>query len=157
MTNPADCDRSANIGSVDPGAICQIEIPVSDVDAALRFYEHVFGWRRSPAEIQEYIVLDTHPQNGRSSDEQMEPAPVGVSLIPNQSFPARNGHPHAVIYFRVQNPEEVARLAVTWGGTKRFGPRKIPSYGEIWRITDPDGNQFGLFKPASRRHAELLR
>ncbi len=128
--------------SLSPAAICQIEIPVSDVEASIQFYEHVFGWRRSPAEIQEYIVLET-PDVG--SDR---PHSVGVSLIPGATPAGRNGHAHTVLYFQVDDPEEIARRAVTFGGTKRFGPRKVPSYGEIWRITDPDGNQFGLFKPA---------
>ncbi|MEY4632330.1 MAG: hypothetical protein RIQ81_2450 [Pseudomonadota bacterium] len=126
MTGPA----------VSPASICQIEIPVSDLQASLKFYEHVFGWRRSPAEIQEYVVLE-------SPDPE---AAIGVSLIPGATPAGRNGHAHTVLYFKVQNPDEIAARAVTWGGTKRFGPRKVPSYGEIWRITDPDGNQFGLFK-----------
>lgn len=126
MTGPA----------VSPAAICQIEIPVSDLQASLQFYEHVFGWRRSPAEIQEYIVLESPDQD----------AAIGISLIPGATPTGRNGHAHTVLYFKVNDPEEIATRAVTWGGSKRFGPRKIPSYGEIWRITDPDGNQFGLFK-----------
>ncbi len=121
---------------VSPGSVCQIEIPVSDLPASLQFYEHVFGWRRSPAEIQEYIVLE-------SADQECS---VGVSLVPGATPAGRNGHAHTVLYFKVTDPEEIASRAVTWGGAKRFGPRKVPSYGEIWRITDPDGNQFGLFK-----------
>lgn len=154
MSDNVGSDSSSNQidhEAIDPAAICQIEIPVSDVDVALRFYEHVFGWRRSPAEIQEYVVLETPVQRSDAQKTPSIPIPLGVSLIPNQTFPPRNGHPHAVVYFKVENPAEIARLAVTWGGTKRFGPRKIPSYGEIWRITDPDGNQFGLFKPMVKK------
>ncbi len=131
---------------ISPAAICQIEIPVSDVEASVQFYEHVFGWRRSPAEIQEYIVLET--ADATSDETSDSPPSIGVSLIPGATPAGRNGHAHTVLYFRVEDPEEIARRAVTFGGTKRFGPRKVPSYGEIWRITDPDGNQFGLFKPA---------
>ena len=125
---------------VSPGSICQVEIPVSDVETSVRFYEHVFGWRRSPAEIQEYIVLEAP---GVSPDGHSD---IGISLIPGASPEIRNGHPHTVIYFKVEDPAEIARRAETFGGSRRFGPRRIPSYGEIWRITDPDGNQFGLFK-----------
>lgn len=132
MTAPADL-----LTPVSPGSICQIEIPVSDVDTSLRFYEHVFGWRRSPAEIQEYIVLEAPACDSK----------IGISLIPGSVPGARgSGGAHAVIYFKVDDPAEIARRASVFGGAKRFGPRKIPSYGEIWRITDPDGNQFGLFK-----------
>ncbi len=121
---------------VSPAAICQIEIPVSNIDTSVQFYEHVFGWSRSPAEIQEYVVL-----------ENPDPASnIGISLIPGASGAGRNGHNHTILYFKVDDPEEIVKRAVTWGGSKRFGPRKLPSYGEIWRITDPDGNQFGLFR-----------
>ncbi len=133
---------------ISPAAICQIEIPVSDIEVSLQFYEHVFGWRRSPAEIQEYVVLET-PEAPNLGDSAASCGAIGVSLIPGATSVGRSGDAHTVLYFRVDDPEEIARRAVTFGGTKRFGPRKVPSYGEIWRITDPDGNQFGLFKAVS--------
>ena len=137
------------ISTVSPSAICQIEIPVSDVQASLQFYEHVFGWRRSPAEIQECIVLETQG-TGADGAPPDDSRTIGVSLIPGAAAPGRSNHvgahSHIVLYFKVGDPEGIVRRAVAYGGSKRFGPRKMPSYGEIWRITDPDGNQLGHFK-----------
>ena len=141
--------EETTVSVISPSAICQIEIPVSDVQASLQFYEHVFGWRRSPADIQECIILETQG-TGAGGAPPDDSRTIGVSLIPGAAPPGRGNHvgthSHIVLYFKVDDPEGIVRRAVTYGGSKRFGPRKMPSYGEIWRNTDPDGNQLGLFK-----------
>ena len=125
--------------SISPSSICQIELPVGDVPRALAFYEAVFGWKRSPAEIQNYVVLDT----GESDQERL----VGVALVPAENAGTRTNS--CVVYFACSNAEEIVERALKAGGQKRFGPTKLPAWGEIWQICDPDGNRLGLFRRAA--------
>ena len=118
---------------LDLKTLCQIEIPVKDPLASLAFYEQVFGWKKSKAEIHDYFII-----------EVPEDLPFGVSLIPKKN-PHQGG---PVLYFRVENAEKLANLAQACGGKKRFGPKRFPGYGMVWQIEDPDGNGFGLLEPS---------
>jgi predicted enzyme related to lactoylglutathione lyase len=51
-----------------------------------------------------------------------------------------------ILYFRVTDAAAIAEKAETFGGAKKFGPTKLPAYGNIWQISDPDGHRFGLFE-----------
>jgi predicted enzyme related to lactoylglutathione lyase len=115
---------------VDPAKLCQIEIPVSNLDISLAFYENVLGWKRSPIEIHNYIVLDTANCN------------FGIALIPGQTGP-RGG---VTLYFESQDPERILGLVTQFGGKVIFGPRVLPGYGTIYQFQDPDGQRFGLFR-----------
>ena len=130
-----------------PGSLCQIEIPVSDLQVALRFYEAAFGWQSVPAEMHNYVVLDLPAD-----------CPYGISLFPIDNQPGNSTAQHpqlenkkddsnrVTLYFAAENPEEVLKKVESAGGKKRFGPRPLAGYGTIWQFTDPDGNRFGIFK-----------
>jgi predicted enzyme related to lactoylglutathione lyase len=118
---------------IDPKSLCQVEIHATRLDVSRRFYEEVFGWRAVPAEIHNYLILDVP-----------EDCPFGISLVP--SLGARQSSGQIILYFRVTNAAHIAEKAERFGGTKKFGPTKLPAYGSIWQITDPDGHRFGLFE-----------
>ena len=116
--------------------LVQIEVLVSDLDRSLAFYRDVFHWHEVAAEMHDYKVLDTPPEWG-----------FGISLRPlggEQFGPSR-----LVLYFAVPDPEKTSALAAEKGGKRLFGPRTLPSYGEIWQIEDPDGQRWGLFRAAN--------
>jgi predicted enzyme related to lactoylglutathione lyase len=119
-----------------PTKLCQVEIPVLDIERAILFYERVFGWKQAPAEMHEYIVMQVP-----------EDCPFGISLIPTKK--ERQGD-SVVLYFQTENPEAVAEAAKKNGGRLRFGPKKLGFYGEIYQIEDPDGNRFGLYLKLTR-------
>lgn len=119
---------------VDPQQLCQIDIPVTDIPRALSFYERVFGWRAAPAELHEYVVIDV-PKTCR----------FGIALVPRKGEAGRAG---VTVYFEVADPGAVCQAALEAGGAKRFGPTKLPGYGSIFQIEDPDGNRWGLFAKA---------
>jgi predicted enzyme related to lactoylglutathione lyase len=119
--------------NVSPEALCQIEIHSTQLDRSKVFYEQVFGWKAVPAEIHNYVVLGV-PRECR----------WGIALVPTTGPVKPSGQ--IVLYFQVDDPELVASLAERHGGAKKFGPTKLPAYGSIWHITDPDGHRFGLFK-----------
>ena len=116
-----------------PEALCQIEIQVTDMDRSKRFYEHVFGWKVAPAEMYNYVVLQVSPE-----------CPWGISLVP--AMTSAKNQAQIILYFQVDDAESVASLAELHGGAKKFGPAKLPAYGNIWQISDPDGHRFGLFE-----------
>lgn len=119
--------------SIRPNALVQIEIHVTQLERSKAFYEHAFGWKAVPAEIHNYVVLEVPRE-----------CPWGISLVPVSSPIQLNGQ--LTLYFEVQDAATIASLAERHGGTKRFGPTKLPAYGSIWQVSDPDGNRFGLFE-----------
>ncbi len=121
---------------IEPTGICQIEIPVSDVPRALEFYDNVFGWKKSPADIHEYVVMETPRECG-----------FGISLLPINSG-VRSSR-SVTIYWRCDNLEGYKNLCQKYGGKVRGNVRILPGYGEALQIEDPDGNVFGLFLPLS--------
>jgi predicted enzyme related to lactoylglutathione lyase len=118
---------------IDPKNLCQVEIHATRLDVSRKFYEEVFGWKAVPAEIHNYLVLDVP-----------DDCPFGVSIVP--SMGARQSSGQIILYFRVADAAKIADKAERFGGSKRFGPTKLPAYGNIWQITDPDGHRFGLFE-----------
>lgn len=118
---------------VDPTQLCQLEIHTSRIDVSRKFYEEVFGWKAVPAEIHNYLVL-----------EVPDDCPFGISLVPGRA--ASSAHSPIILYFQVTEAAKIAEKAELFGGSKKFGPAKMPAYGEIWQITDPDGHRFGLFE-----------
>lgn len=119
-----------------PHRLCQIEIHVQNLERSLHFYRVAFGWERAPADLHDYVVL-----------EVPEDCPYGISLIPNP--PSSSGREFRtigmVLYFACDNPAEIVRQVENSGGRKRLGPLKVPGFGMIYQIEDPDGHRFGLF------------
>ena len=118
---------------IDPKKLCQVEIHATRLDVSRKFYEEVFGWKAVPAEMHNYLVLDVP-----------EDCPFGISIVP--SLGAKTSSGQIILYFEVQSAASIAERAEQFGGSKKFGPTKLPAYGNIWQITDPDGHRFGLFE-----------
>lgn len=119
--------------NVRPDALVQIEIHATQIERSKLFYEKVFGWKVAPAEIFNYVVLDV-PRD----------CPWGISIVPTIGPIKTAGQ--IVLYFQVEDPAAVAELAEMHGGSRKFGPTKLPAYGDIWQVADPDGHRFGLFQ-----------
>lgn len=123
----------SDVTEIDPKKLCQVEIHASRLDLSRTFYEQVFGWKAVPAEMHNYLVLDV-PQD----------CPFGISIVPSMGNKKSSGQ--IILYFEVENAAQIAARAAEFGGAKTFGPTRLPAYGEIWQITDPDGHRFGLFE-----------
>jgi predicted enzyme related to lactoylglutathione lyase len=116
--------------------LCQIEIPVSNIEVSLEFYWKVFGWKKVPCEIAGYYILDVPSEFG-----------FGVSLIPQLSGTSKKDS-QSRLYFTCQNPDRYLNAIETYGGKILGGPSPRPGYGMIWRFQDPDGHAYGLFQEA---------
>lgn len=121
---------------LDPKSLCQIEIQATNLERSQKFYADVFGWLASAAKLHEYVVLDV-PND----------CPFGISLVPSAGGACSTTQ--MVLYFSVSGAFEIAKRAELSGGSKKFGPTKLPGYGSIWQIRDPDGHTFGLFERQS--------
>lgn len=117
---------------LEPTKLCQIEIPVTDLEASVAFFEASFGWKQAPAEMHEYIVMQVP-----------DDCPYGISLVPSKK--ERNGD-SIVLYFQVEDPQAIVDAVVKNGGKFRFGPKKLGLYGEIYQVEDLDQNRFGLYQ-----------
>ena len=118
---------------IDPSKLCQVEIHATRLDVSRKFYEEVFGWKAVPADIHNYLILAVP-----------ETCPFGISIVPSMGVRQSSGQ--IILYFQVTDAEKIAERAELFGGSKKFGPTKLPAYGKIWQITDPDGHKFGLFE-----------
>ncbi len=122
---------------IDPTKLCQIEIPVSNIERSLEFYDKVMGWPATPTELHNYQILKVPADS--SFGIAIIPVPDSSANTPNRS---RNG---LTLYFGVDDPDTICSLCKKHGGQVKVS-RDLPGYGHIRHITDPDGQRFGLFQ-----------
>lgn len=123
--------------------ICQIEIPVDDLDLAEDFFRNVFGWHIVPADLHNCRVVAVPPDS-----------PLGITLLlSTQSLRSsdrpidRSQRRHGpIIYLNVEDGHKTAKQFGEHGGLVKFGPKSLPAYGKIWQTVDPFGNTWGLFE-----------
>jgi predicted enzyme related to lactoylglutathione lyase len=110
------------------------EIPVSDLDRAVRFYNAVFDYQMT--------VDRSGPKAMALLGNQMEVA--GANLY--EGTPARAGGPTVHLELPGDLESGVARLQDA-GGTVDGAPVSIPA-GRYVHARDPDGNSISLFEAA---------
>lgn len=120
---------------LSPEALCQIEIPVENMERAKAFYQDVFEWEAIPAQIHGMTIMMVP-----------EGCPYGISLVEAKRFKASKS---ITLYFAHTQPEILTERAVKSGGKVLFGPKKVQGYGEIFLIEDSEGNPLGLFRKAT--------
>jgi catechol 2,3-dioxygenase-like lactoylglutathione lyase family enzyme len=118
------------------GPITQILVPVSDLDRAADFYEHVLG----------LPLLFRFPGNAFFDA-------AGVRLyLARPTEPGYDGV--ATLYFRVDDVTAAFDLLESRGATVRERPELVhrdPAY-DLWLafVADPDGNNIGLMREAPK-------
>ena len=110
------------------------EIPVSDMDRAVKFYNTVFGYEMS--------VDNSGPNPMAVLGSQMETA--GGHLYPGK--PANGNGPTVHIALPDSLEDGIARCKDA-GGQVFSDPIALPS-GRFAYAADPDGNSIGLFEAA---------
>ena len=112
-------------------AVVWTEIPVTDLDAAMRFYSSVFGWEMTKREDGPNPMADFP-----TADED------GVSGHLYPGTPATG----STVHLATPGTVEEARSAVeAAGGTVISEVIEIPP-GRFCYALDPDGNSIGLFE-----------
>jgi uncharacterized protein len=109
------------------------ELGTSDVDAAQRFYEQVFGWTTS----------DMGPDyGGYRIFNRGDDGIAGVMSLPDASIPT-----HWQPYVAVDDPDRTTAKAIELGGSALMEPMDVPNVGRIAVLRDPQGATFGIIKP----------
>jgi predicted enzyme related to lactoylglutathione lyase len=116
------------------GVICHIEIPSDDVGSAKQFYGDVFGWtfQEMPMGESTYTMYQTR-QGG-----------IGGGI----TTPPPGAPKQTVNYILVNDIAPVLEQVRRAGGDVVTPVMEVPGAGWLAHFTDPDGNLFGLWKPA---------
>ena len=111
------------------------EVPVSDLDRAVKFYSTVFGWK---------MTIETA---GTERVARFGDGPDGAGGHLYAGVPSDGSGPtvHIAIPDRL---EDAVQRAWEAGGTVNGLPVRIPP-GRFAYVQDPDGNPIGLFEPAA--------
>ena len=110
------------------------ELMTTDWQAAMKFYEQVFGWQPSEA-------MDM----GEMGKYQMFNRPHGmIGGMMNKPKEMANVPPHWLIYFRVPDVDAAAERIKAKGGKILNGPMEVPGGDRVLSATDPQGAAFGL-------------
>jgi predicted enzyme related to lactoylglutathione lyase len=114
------------------------ELVTTDAQAAMKFYEQVFGWQQSQAmdmgPVGTYYIFNRpHGQIGG----MMNKTPEMANVPPNWQ-----------IYFRVPDVHAAADRVKANGGQIINGPLQVPDGDWIANAIDPQGAAFGIHSKA---------
>ncbi len=115
-------------------AVAWFEIPVNDIGRARRFYEKVFGVELTPEEMGPYSMTFFPWHEGA-------PGAAG-SLIKGETY--EPSHAGTVVYFSVDDIEEILRRVNANGGKTLLPKKSIGEYGFIAHFEDTEGNRLAL-------------
>jgi predicted enzyme related to lactoylglutathione lyase len=123
----------ASDGPAPEGVFVWDELGTTDVDAAQRFYEEVFGWTTSDmgSEYGGYRIFN-----------RGDTGVAGLMALPDSSIP-----PHWQPYVAVDDPDGTAAKARELGGSVLMEPMDVPKVGRLAVLSDPQGATFGIIKP----------
>jgi len=110
------------------------ELMTTDVDAAMKFYEDVFGWQPSEA-------MDMGPDGKYQMFNRPHGMIGGMMLKPKAMA---NVPPNWQIYFRVPDVHAAAERVKANGGQILNGPMEVPGGDWVVNAKDPQGAAFGL-------------
>jgi predicted enzyme related to lactoylglutathione lyase len=128
-------EARATIGATrvnDPGCMCWNDLVTSDMDAAARFYEGLFGWEaRELPQAGGYRVI----HNGDRTNGGMMPAQLAGWQGPGYWLP----------YFNAGELDRAVTVVGEGGGRVVVEPQAVPA-GRFAIATDPQGAPFALFE-----------
>ena len=122
-----------------PNPISYVEIPVTDVDRAIAFYEEVFDL------ALERQVVDGY-EMALFADSPDAPGASGALAKGDVYVPGKAG---ALPYFAVASIEETLSRAAASGGSILYPKKTVGEAGSIAEIEDSEGNRIGLFEAST--------
>jgi predicted enzyme related to lactoylglutathione lyase len=126
--------------AADVGEASWHELMTTDSQAAMTFYEQVFGWQRG--QTMEMGPMGTYQIFNRPHGQiggMMNKPPEMADVPPNWQ-----------IYFRVPDVDAAAERIKAKGGRILNGPMDVPDGDRIVNATDPQGAAFGLHSKKAR-------
>jgi predicted enzyme related to lactoylglutathione lyase len=110
------------------------EIPVKDIGRAGKFYEKVLGLELSPYDMEPFTMAFFPMTQGAQG--------AAGSLIKGESY--EPSHAGTVVYFSVDDIEEILRRINANGGKTLMPKKSIGQYGFIAHFEDTEGNRLAL-------------
>ena len=114
--------------------VFHFEIPVTDMDRVVAFYEGVFGYAMSRKDVDGYAMA-FFP---RSDDA---PGASGALAMGDVYKPSREG---AILYFDVPDIDAVLDRAAAQGASLLYPKKDIGAAGYVAEIADSEGNRIAL-------------
>lgn len=110
------------------------EIPVTDMERAISFYEAVFGYEMSRQEVDGYVMAFFPRSDG---------APGASGALANGDVykPSREG---AIIDFDVPDIDAILRRAEAHGAKVLYAKKDIGEAGYVAEIEDSERNRIAL-------------
>jgi hypothetical protein len=137
----ADPAAQGTPAMTDPAAINPVvhfEIPVTDMDRAIAFYEAVFAVKLDRRETDGYDMAFFPRADG-------QPGASGALAKGDVYRPTRDG---AILYIGVDDIDAVIARATTKGGSVLYPRKDIGEAGFVAEIADSEGNRIALSQPA---------
>lgn len=121
---------------MQPNPVSYVEIPVTDLPRAIRFYEAVFGY-----DLEQQVV-DGHPM-------ALFPAHDGKgitgALATGDSYTP--GEAGARIYFHTNDIDATLARVVQHGGRILYPKKAVGEWGHVAEFADSEGNRIALSQP----------
>jgi predicted enzyme related to lactoylglutathione lyase len=116
--------------------IAHVEIPVTDMDRAVRFYAEVFAtdFKRQTIDGYEMALFPAHDGQGATA-----------ALAKGDVYrPSKEG---AIIYFHVGDIRATVARAEAAGGAVLYPVKDVGEFGLVGEIADSEGNRIALSQP----------
>ncbi|MFI6684661.1 VOC family protein [Streptomyces sp. NPDC050485] len=125
-----------------PGGLNWLDLGTPDIEAAVAFYQGVFGWQFQSAgpEAGGYGMLQ---KDGRTL------AAVGPLTEEGASSAW-------TVYFRTADADATAKAVEQSGGSVRFPPMEVFTAGRMAGFTDPTGAEFAVWEPRDMDGLEVV-
>lgn len=118
--------------------VVYFEIPVTDIERAVKFYKAVFGFDFS-REIIDDNEMALFPFSNENSG-------ISGALAKGEIYkPTKDG---VVIYFNSEKIDETLKLAIENGGHILYPKTSVGSLGFVAEFEDSEGNRIALHQPA---------
>lgn len=125
----------------EPDTWSWTELMTRDLEAALPFYQQVFGWSYETMDMGpmgSYHVIEGGENDGLGG--LMAMPPDVPEMVPN----------HWGVYFTVADLDATLATLTESGGSIVNGPMDIPGIGRSATVHDPAGASFNLLEPADQ-------
>jgi predicted enzyme related to lactoylglutathione lyase len=118
-----------------PNPIVYVEIPVTDLGRASRFYEEVFQFSLESTTVDGYpmALFPAAPGSSGASGALVK----GDVYIPSKSGP--------IVYFGTENISHALQRVRKAGGKVLYPEKRLDGLGSVAEFEDSEGNRIALF------------